>query len=151
METRTSHVSQQQLDDFLEFYAHSGHVGQACRKARVSPSVIAHLRKTDVEFARQFEWAYELANMMLEDEMVRRGTQGVLEPVYYRGTRVGHVRKYSDQLLITLAKGRMREKFGEQLGLSHTGDINVGSFDYQSAIAPIAERSVPDRDAPRED
>lgn len=142
--------TQEQLDTFLEYFSQTGHVRQSCKKAGISQGYILNLRKTDPEFRRQFEWAYDMSNTILEDEMVRRATQGVLEPVFYRGNRVGSVRKYSDQLLITLAKGRMREKFGEQLGLSHTGAIGVGSFDYQAAITPIAGGPGDDSETPGE-
>jgi len=48
----------------------------------------------------------------LMDEAVRRGLNGWLAPVFYRGVQVGTRKRYSDRLLMFLLKAWRPEKFG---------------------------------------
>jgi len=41
-----------------------------------------------------------------EEEIKRRGIDGVLEPVFYKGKPVGAIRKYSDYLLLCFVRAR---------------------------------------------
>jgi hypothetical protein len=58
--------------------------------------------------------AVEVGTQRLEDEAIRRATEGWEEPVYQRGELVGHVRRYSDALLMFLLRGRRPEVYGER-------------------------------------
>lgn len=66
------------------------------------------------EFAEAWEKAMDSANEFFEDEARRRATDGYLEPVYQQGVLVGHVRKYSDPLLIMQLKARFPDKYRER-------------------------------------
>jgi hypothetical protein len=57
----------------------------------------------------------------LEEEALRRGVEGVLEPVWYNGEIVGHRRKYSDNLLMFMLKGRRPETFRDNASVEHSG------------------------------
>ena len=50
----------------------------------------------------------------LEAEARRRAVQGVRQPVFHQGKVVGHIRKYSDLLLIFLLKHRRPEIFADK-------------------------------------
>src|SRR5262249_21583923 len=56
---------------------------------------------------------------VLEAELRRRAVEGWLEPVYYRGKKVGDVRKFSDTCLIFALKGEKPEKYRERF--EHAG------------------------------
>ena len=58
---------------------------------------------------------------MLEAEARRRAAIGVDEPVFYKGKVVGHIRKYSDNLLMFLLKAHWPEKFRDNYGVEHSG------------------------------
>ena len=59
----------------------------------------------------------EEARELLEAEARRRAAMGVEEPVFYKGQVVGHIRKYSDNLLMFLLKAHWPEKFRENLSI----------------------------------
>jgi hypothetical protein len=73
----------------------------------------------DPMYAAAFERAKRLANDRLEDEIYRRGVEGVDKPVFYQGKKVGTVREYSDLLLIFGTKGAMPEKYRERTETRH--------------------------------
>ena len=65
--------------------------------------------------------AREEAADTLEAEARRRAIEGVEEPVFHKGQRVGTVRKYSDLLLIFLLKGVRPQKFRDNYQRAGTG------------------------------
>lgn len=67
-----------------------------------------------------YHQAEQIANDRLRREILRRGVEGWLEPQFSAGKNMGNVRKYSDTLLIFLAKARMAE-FKEK----QTLDVNT--------------------------
>jgi len=134
---RTGEIREEQWEIFLDTFAATGHVGRSAKRAQLTPTRIMQERRNNTQFEAQYQLAYEIANTVLEDEAVRRAAHGWLEPVFYRGQKVANVRKYSDQLLALLLKGRLRKTYGDQLGLNHSGQIGVEPFDYGKAIDPI--------------
>lgn len=61
----------------------------------------------------------------LEAEARRRAMDGVDEPVYHKGEVVGHVRKYSDTLLIFLLKAHRPHKYRDNYKIEHGGQVEV--------------------------
>ena len=96
---------------FLAALAESGNVGLACRFGSVARATVYRYRNTDVKFAEAWDDAIDEATDSLELELRRRAKDGVEEPVYYLGEVVGHVRKYSDTLLIFYLKAYRPERF----------------------------------------
>ncbi len=78
-------------------------------------------RKGDEAFATAWDEALDAGTDALEDEAVRRAHEGVEEPVFYQGEEVARVRKYSDNLLMFLLKGRRPERFRERTEISGPG------------------------------
>jgi hypothetical protein len=60
----------------------------------------------DPEFRETYEEARGRHPDQLEAEALRRAVDGVDEPVFHDGEVVGHVRKYSDRLLMAILKAR---------------------------------------------
>jgi hypothetical protein len=67
--------------------------------------------------------AQEIANDLAEDELVRRATEGVVEPVFQGGHLVGGIRRLSDQLLMFYLKANKPEKYREKLDATVTVDV----------------------------
>jgi len=65
-------------------------------------------------YRRVFAEAHDEAIATMEDEAIRRAVHGVDKPVYQGKELVGHVREYSDVLLIFLLKGARPEKYRER-------------------------------------
>ena len=83
----------------------------AARAAGTLQMTAYKARAADPEFKAQWDEALEEGLDRLEDEVVRRAVDGVDEPVFHRGEVVGHVRKYSDTLLIFKLKGHRPERY----------------------------------------
>jgi hypothetical protein len=136
---RTGEITPDQWEIFLDTFAECGHVGKSAKAARIAPTRVMQERRQNPQFEAQYQVAYEMGNTILEDEAVRRGVHGWMEPVFYRGVRVANVRKYSDQMLALLLKGRLRKIYGDQLGLNHGGQIGIEGFNYDTAIHPVTQ------------
>jgi hypothetical protein len=87
---------------------------------------------TDQAFQVGLQAALTLAGDRLEHELVRRGRDGVDEPVWYQGAQCGVQRKYSDQLLVVALKGALPSKYSERHEL--TG-ANGGPMQLQPVAA----------------
>lgn len=99
---------------FLRDFAVCGVVGRSARAAGVGRQVIYSWLKDDPRFKELFDQAAEDALDTMEEEARRRGVDGVLEPVFQGGEKVGSIRKYSDTLLAMFLKGKRRENFSER-------------------------------------
>jgi hypothetical protein len=75
-------------------------VKQAAGVAGASLRTLYRRRESDPEFAQQWRQAFDQGTDVLRDELPRRALEGVEEPVFQKGELVGHVRRFSDVLLI---------------------------------------------------
>lgn len=120
---------------FLEHLAVSCHVGQSCEKAGISRKTAYAWRREQEDFAKEWEQAMEDGFVAMEDEMHRRGYQGVDKPVYQNGAKVGTIKEFSDTLAIFLAKAHRPEKYRERT------DVNIqGRLDIAEAITAGRKR-----------
>jgi hypothetical protein len=98
--------------DLLKAYAETCNIRQACRKAKVARSThykwLEKYPKYRDSFTKTKLWAAEY----LESVAVERASVGWLEPVHYQGAVCGHVRRFSDGLMMKLLTGMMPEKYG---------------------------------------
>lgn len=106
---------------FLKAFAETGMVAAACRKAKVSRSYVYEARQADEHFAQIWDDIEHATTDEMEREAYRRGVQGVEEPVFQGKELVGHVRKFSDTLLIFMLKARKPEKYRETTRHELTG------------------------------
>ena len=94
---------------FLESFRVIGTISKAAVAAGVSRTTVYNWIRNDSVFQESFEDAEEDVRDAIREEIHRRAIAGVDEPVYQRGMLVGHVRKYSDALLIKMAQARLPE------------------------------------------
>lgn len=97
---------------FLAEIMRGSSVTDAITAAGVEITTPYKLRKRDAEFRRAWNEASEIGTELLEAEAQRRAYHGVLEPVFYKGVICGHVRKYSDGMLMRLLAARKPEVYG---------------------------------------
>lgn len=95
--------------DFLEKLGEDGRASKVAKALGISMSQIYKWRKTDQQFAKDFDDQWAAAGEKLEAEAWRRGFAGVRKPVWYQGEICGHVKEYSDTLLIKLLEARKPE------------------------------------------
>ncbi len=86
-------------------------VASAAKTAGINRSWLYRLRARDATFDAAWHDACEAGTDRLEDEARRRAVEGVEKPVFRGGEIVGHVRDYSDAMLIFLLKARRPEIF----------------------------------------
>ena len=118
---------------FLDLLSKNGNATLSAQEAGINRSGAYEARATDKEFGKAWEDAMEQAADVLEREAWRRASEGVKQPVFYQGEVCGHVRKYSDVLLIFLLKGARPDKYREQLatpsaGKTEEADANLEQF-----------------------
>jgi hypothetical protein len=109
-------------EEFIEALAETGNVSVACKSIGASRRAMYHLREKDEAFAAAWNAALEMGADALEDEANRRAREGVEEPVFYRGTCCGYVRRYSDVLLMFLLKGLRPHKYRDHYIAPPTND-----------------------------
>ena len=103
-----------QREQFLAALSQTASVTRACEIASLPRRTVYNWRAMDVEFARAWEVALDLGTDALEDEAIRRATQGTERPVFQGKQLVGHTRDFSDTLLIFMLKARRPEKYRER-------------------------------------
>ena len=102
---------------FLDTLRGTGNVRLSARNANVTRQVVYRARDSSAKFRADWDEAIEEARELLEAEARRRAAIGVEEPVFYKGEIVGHIRKYSDNLLMFLLKAHWPEKFRENVSI----------------------------------
>jgi hypothetical protein len=100
-------------------FAMTGNHREAAKAAGICESTGLNWRKDtrpkNQAFLQAIEQGGKLACDRIEAEIHRRAIEGVVEPVYQQGRQVGTVRRFSDTLLIFLAKGAMPHKYRDKL------------------------------------
>jgi len=97
---------------------------KACELVGVSRRTIYGLTKNDEDFKFAYDMALQVYRERLECEIHRRAVDGWDEPVFYRGSECGTIRKHSDNLLMFQAKRHIpeyREK--QQVDVNVSGGV----------------------------
>jgi hypothetical protein len=100
----------------------------ALRAARVSYNTFRAHERNDREFAAQVREAEAEGAQLLHDVCWKRVTEGDLEPVYWQGETVGHIRKFDTRLQIEFLCAYMPERFkrpGMQVNVATKNDVFV--------------------------
>ena len=92
-------------------------------------SVSTH-RKKDVEFDLACEDAMQAYRKTFIDEIVRRGRDGIEEPIFKDGELVGHTTKYSDKLLLEHTKV-VDDRYQTKLQLDVAAHITTTELDLE--------------------
>lgn len=106
---------------FLEEYINYANIMETCNAVGMIRRTFYQWLEGDEEFGAKFKKAEKMALGVLEDEAHRRAVTGVDKPVYQGGVLVGHVKEYSDPLLILLLKARAPHKYKDRFAGELTG------------------------------
>jgi hypothetical protein len=104
-----------EVDVFLQALAATGNVAASCRASGLGRTTVYRYKEQDEAFAAAWKEALEEACDDLELEARRRGKDGVLTPVYYKGKIVGHIREYSDTLLLSQLKAHCPQLYRDRV------------------------------------
>lgn len=125
-------TNEQKQSDFLKWFESYASVTRAAKKAKVPRSTIYEWLKAkppdetaeikEPTFKEKYEASCIIARDVLEDEAIRRSTEGTVKPIYQGGKKVGSIREYSDTLLIFLLKGLKPDTYKERAHHEHTGE-----------------------------
>ncbi len=134
---------------FLRAFSRRGIMLDGCAAVKISRSAVNYWR--DEEW---FEELYQAAMLeacdSLEQEAHRRAVEGIDEPVIWQGMptivedaisgekRHLTVKKYSDNLLVTLLKGNMPDKYRENVKATHNFEGQTGVLIVPAAIDPAS-------------
>ena len=133
----------------LQHYINSGgQVYKSCRFAGIHPQTHYNWLANDPDYKAAYAVAQERSLDVIEQEIIRRGVKGFKEPIIYQGKVTGHVRRYSDNLLMFLAKRRdplYRDNPQLALGLKAGGDIRV----HLNVPRPGQEPSASEKKRPK--
>lgn len=121
---------------FLDVLAKTGRVSEAARAVGYTDTAtLQQFRRNDEEFAEAWDHALEAAAHVLEEEAIRRATEGVLEPVFYKGEVAGYKTNYSDTLLMFVLRGLKPGVYREN---QRGGDTNIN---FGIAVLPMTAKS----------
>ncbi len=113
--------------EFLGLLADGEDVVDAADAIGMTRQALYLRRRKDDAFAADWAGAVQHGDQVklaaMEREADRRGQEGVLDPVYYKGKVVGAVRRYSDNLLMFRMKAIAPNKYRERM--DHYVDANV--------------------------
>lgn len=132
--TRTTRTAKKEQAFLTALRETGGNVSRACELAKLARQTVYGWREASQEFATAWAQTVEAGMDDLEQEARRRALEGVEEPVFYKGTPCGTIRKYSDTLLIFLLKGGRPEKYRERY--EHSGP-NGGPIKTQAEIIRV--------------
>jgi len=116
--SRRDATKKRRQDAFLKEFKLCATVTHAVRAAGIGRQTHYDWLRKDEEYQVAFAEAEIAATDALVAEARRRATEGVEEPVYYKGEVVGTIQKYSDTLLIFLLKGALPEVYRERYEIS---------------------------------
>lgn len=122
----------------IQALAETGNITAAAKRAGVDRNSIYRWQKNDALFADAMEQALEISTDLLELEARRRATEGVREPVFYKGDIVGHIHKPSDRLMELLLKAHRPDKYSDKqhIDLNANFTVEVAQFAAPGVTIP---------------
>ena len=113
---------------FLHAFRSNGFIGISAKMAGVTRNGADYWRKTDPEFAKQFEVAKQEFLETMEAEADRRA-RGWEEPVFNKdGEQIGVKPKHSDLMLIFRLKALAPEKYAEKRQVNQNVNVQLNPF-----------------------
>ena len=98
--------------------------------------------------------AMDYAGELLESRAFQRALEGDIEPVYYMGVAVGHIRKFSDKLQIEMLRAYRPDKFktpGANVNIGVKGDIFVLTEEQRHILMDVNRQWVLDQPGDEEE
>jgi hypothetical protein len=96
---------------FLKALAMSFNWTDALKAARVCYNTVRAHEQNDPEFAARLKEAEEEGAQLLHAVCWKSAVEGNVEPVYFQGQIVGHIRKYDSRMQIELLRAHMPHLF----------------------------------------
>lgn len=121
---------------FIAALATTGNVTLSCKLAEFNRRAAYDRKNSDPAFAEKWEAALELGIDALEDEATRRALEGTEKPVFHQGVICGHVKEFSDTLMIFMLKSRRPEKFKDRISNEITGKLTLDQLVMASLQPP---------------
>jgi len=103
---------------FLEHLRESPIISHAAKAAGISRINAWRNRKSDPDFAAEWDDAIQEGIDKAEAEAYRRAVKGYEQDVWYQGMKVGSQTLYSDQLLTLILKGNRKRVYSERTELT---------------------------------
>jgi hypothetical protein len=91
--------------------ANCGDLWDACLRVGLSLQFVSQWQADDPAADVRLSEATRFGAMRIQSAMIRRGVDGIMQPVFYQGEVCGYKAEYSDGLLNTLARGRLPHLF----------------------------------------
>jgi len=96
---------------YLTIMRSTGSNTLALKAANCPRRIVTYMQASSPVFGAVLNDSLDESTDSLEDEGRRRADEGVDEPVFYQGAVVGHVKKYSDELLKMLLRANRQTKY----------------------------------------
>lgn len=125
---------------FLATLKATGNVSASCAVINIGRTTAYEWKAADLEFSCAWDQALESGLDALEAEARRRAFEGVEEPVFYRGQVCGHVRKYSDSLIMFILKA-YRHQFRDRVQVD-VNELDRRFAEEMALLAAGGERAV---------
>lgn len=135
-------------EPFLAALAEGQTIGHACARAHIDPTTVYRRRRKCQPFRQLWKQARARSLPLMREECTRRAVDGTLKPVYHRGTVVGHVREYSDTLLMFLMKSMDPAKYRDHNAVSavpvtlNVQVVNVGDQPQPTVTDAVSRAPV---------
>lgn len=118
----------------------------ACHQLGIARSTAYTRIRDEPEFKTQYEEAVEYQRDALAKEAFRRAHDGVDEPVFFHGEVCGHVKRYSDSLLMRLLQAK-DPQYRDQSKTMLSGDPdNPIHHQHSGAIIILPAKDIDDDD-----
>ena len=134
-------ATERKLARFLVAFRRIGAVKKACRAVGLSSWVAYDRRKSDPEFARQWDAIVEAQLDEVEASLYQQAI-GIEVPVMHNGVKVGTRIVVSDRAAIFMLRTRRPEKYGDPPYPHHRG-CTVGGYRRDGMRGAIVERDAP--------
>jgi hypothetical protein len=121
---------------FLEAIRHGCHVRDACDETGINASTPYVEAQKNKEFDRDWRKAEHISLRALKAEAHRRAFHGTLRPIYQQRRLVGHIREYSDTLLLRMLSARdpkFRDKASMEVTGKNGGPVQVETIEQKRA------------------
>jgi hypothetical protein len=99
-----------------------------------SATTLYQYRSEDPVFAKDWDNAMVAAGDVIEQEVIRRGIEGIDKPQWYKGEVVGYDKVYSDRLAETLLKGH-KEKYRDRINVDANTKVEIGIAVVPAVVA----------------
>lgn len=113
---------------FLQHMAATANLTRSAEAAGMRRETVYVKRRTDPEFEKLYQEAYQAGYDKMEEECQRRAFSGFEEPVFYKGEQVATVTRFSDSLAQFLLKGNKSEKFRDRVETIDGGSAGPSRF-----------------------